>query len=385
MVGGTAVGGYILSQQRMVWPWQDRISFQADFDETPGISPNNGQEVRVAGVTVGDITAARVTDDGKARLTLRVDPAKAVIYDNARLVLRPKSPLNEMYVNIFPGGPPGRPLRGGEILAATETARPVPADEVLAHLDDPTRAALGTLLREADTALARAGADLPAGLAQADASVTHLAPVTAALAKRRTLIAELISGLGSIAGAVGADDERLRRLIGSARTTLDALVAQDPAIDATLAELPAVTGQLADTNQALAGFSGELKPALGNVREAAAELPAALDRMTEVARRLQRTLALAGPLVADARPLVRELRSFAGHARPALADLAGATPLFDPLTAALVAFLPDVGDFIANTASATSTEDANGPILRGLIMSSPDLLPADPNGRRGAP
>jgi phospholipid/cholesterol/gamma-HCH transport system substrate-binding protein len=377
MVAGTGVGGYILSQQRIVWPWQDRISFQADFDEAPGISPNNGQEVRVAGVTVGEITAARVTDDGKARLTLRVDPDRAVLYDNSRLVLRPKSPLNEMYVNIVPGGPPGRQLRGGEVLAATATARPVPADEVLAHLDDPTRAALGTLLREADTALARAGADLPAGLAQGDAALSHLAPVTAALAERRTLLAELVSGLRALAGAVGGDDERLRRLIGSARTTLDALVAQDPAIDATLAELPGVTGQLADTTGALAGFSRELKPVLGDLRAAAADLPGALDGLTVTARRLEETLALAGPLIADARPLVRELRSLAGHARPALGDLAVTTAVLDPLTGALVSFLPDVGNFIANTASATSTEDANGPILRGLIMSSPDLVPFD--------
>src|SRR6185295_19123389 len=70
LVLASAVGGYILSHQRVSFPWQEKVAYRADFEEAPGVAPGQGQEVRMAGVPVGEITKADFTRDGRARLTL---------------------------------------------------------------------------------------------------------------------------------------------------------------------------------------------------------------------------------------------------------------------------------------------------------------------------
>ena len=65
VVIAAVVGGVVLANQRFVPPWSDRLVFYANFAASPGVSPGNGQEVRIAGVNVGDIVGAEVDDSGQ--------------------------------------------------------------------------------------------------------------------------------------------------------------------------------------------------------------------------------------------------------------------------------------------------------------------------------
>lgn len=376
LVLGLGVGGYILSQQRLTPPWQDSYTFVADFDEAPAVSPGQGQEVRMAGVPVGEIVAAALTDDGRARLTLQVDDRGDRVYDNARLVLRPKSPLNEMYVEVAPGGPPGVPLPEGGLIPATQTEDPEQVDEVLQHLDEKSRTAVGALLAEADTALATASVSLPPGLDAADTTLRGLQPVVEQLATRRETLRRLVTALSDVAKAAGKDDARLTGLVADARATLAVLDRSDAELDSSLAQLPGVTQELRRATSAVDALAGELDPALDGLRAASEELPAAVQDLRGTVGRLDRTLDVAAPLVRDARPLVADLRPVVRDLRPVLSDLGAVTARLDVATAELVEYLPDLKDFVHNTTSVVSLEDANGGILRGLLEFSQDSLPA---------
>jgi phospholipid/cholesterol/gamma-HCH transport system substrate-binding protein len=373
VVLGSGVAAYILAHQRVVWPWEHRVAFRADFVEAPGISPGNGQEVRIAGVTVGDVSAADVTREGRARLTLSLEEPYGAVYENARAYLRPKSPLNDMYVLLDPGGPPARRLPRGAVIPAAQTARPIQVDEVLSHLDERSRDALGVLLAESDLAMARADA-LPGGLKAADSMLVNMRPVVEALQTRRALIARLATALADIATAAGEDDVRLARLLRSAHTTLQTLSARDADLDATLAQLPGFNDELRRSSQAVSALGAELDPALDGVKAASERLPGALAGLTAVVDHLDGTLDRLRPVVAGARPLLGDLRPLAQSGRAALTDTVAWTARLDPTTANLVRHLPDVGAFFDNGVSATGLEDANGPILRGLVVMGPETL-----------
>jgi phospholipid/cholesterol/gamma-HCH transport system substrate-binding protein len=370
-----AVGGIILGSQRMVPPWSDRLVVSADFPAAPGISPGNGQEVRIAGVNVGDIVGAQVGPNGIARLTLSLEPGHQ-LYRNATLVLRPKSPLNEMYVTINPGAPPAAQLSSGYEFPVTSTERPVEVDEVLDHLDDNARAMLTSLLAESDVALASAPANLPAGLEATRRVGNDLKPVAEQLAVRRELIRRMISALGQIAQAVGGDDQRLRTLAAGLQTTLHSLGGHQPQIDQTLAQLPGLIASLHRSTAAVQDLSGQLDPTLHDLTRASDQLPDALRRLQGTVGKLDDTVHAARPFMRELRPVVADLRPFVGDLNTALPELHDSTRRLDPLTNALLPYLPDVGAFTVQTRSLVSTTDANGGVLRALAPISNQSAPA---------
>lgn len=381
VVIGVVVIGFLLVQQRLQWPWEDEYTFNASFAQAPAISPGNGQEVRIAGVPVGRIAAASVSEEGEAQLTMRLEP-EYTVYKDARLVLRPKSPLNEMYVELDPGTSSAGELPESGTVASTQTAAPVQSDEVLQHLDGTTRAAVTTLLAQSDQALASAPTELAPGLDATNGTLANLGQVSDALASRRAALAELVTSLGVVAQAVGNDDTRLAALAKDAQKTLAALDAKNAALDGSLAALPGFERSLQDSTTKISTLSGELLPTLRDVREASGSLPKALTSLRGTLDELADLSEVAGPLVQEARPLVRDLRPLARAGNRSLDSLTPFTGRLDSITNRMISSLDYRGDgrlgylqdFLANTTSVGSLRDANGGIFRAEFVESPDAL-----------
>jgi phospholipid/cholesterol/gamma-HCH transport system substrate-binding protein len=373
LVLASVVGGYILSHQRVSFPWQEKIAYQAEFEEAPGVAPGQGQEVRIAGVPVGEITKADITGDGRARLTLSLKKRYSTVYANARAFLRPKSQLNEMYVLLDPGGEPAKVLKRGSVIPLAQTTRPIQLDEVLSNLDERAREAGRIALEESDAALARP-AVIPGGLRAADATMLALQPVMEALDTRRDKIARLVTAFADIATAAGEDDARLARMVDSARETLGTLAARDAELDATLRQLPGFGDDLRTASGAVSKLATQLNPTLDGIRAASDRLPGALAGLSGVVDRVDRTVDLARPVVDGARPLVADLRPLLASARPALVDTVAWSHRLDPVTGNVVGHLPDLAAFIYQGNSIFQLEDANGPILRGLVIAGAETI-----------
>jgi phospholipid/cholesterol/gamma-HCH transport system substrate-binding protein len=373
IVLASVVGGYILSHQRVSFPWQEKVAYQADFEEAPGVAPGQGQEVRIAGVPVGEITQAKITGDGRARLTLSLKKRYSTVFANARAFLRPKSQLNEMYILLDPGSKPAKALEPGSVIPQAQTTRPIQLDEVLSNLDERARAAGRIALEESDAALARADV-IPGDLKAADATLLALRPVMEALDTRRDKIARLVTAFADIATAAGEDDARLARMLDSARETLATLATRDAELDATLRQLPGFGDDLRTASGAVSELATQLNPTLDGIKAASDRLPDALAGMSGVVDKLDRTVDLARPVVDGARPLAADLRPLLAAARPALTDTVAWSHRLDPVTGNLVGHLPDLAAFIYQGNSVFQLEDANGPILRGLVIAGAETI-----------
>lgn len=370
VLGLVAGAGFLLSQD-FTWPWAERFEFSAEFEEAPAIKPGDDQEVRIAGVKVGNVSAATVSPNGRALVTVAIDPGHPV-YSDARLVLRPKSPLNDMYVELYPGGKRGKPLPEKGIIPVTQTERPVQADEVLAHLDDRTRGALQDLLVQSDVALAHAARDLPAGLRATDRTLVDLEPMVTALSTRRDKIAELVTSLAKVSAAAGGNEERLTRLADAMNSTLTVLAARDREVRDTLEALPGLSTELRRAMAGTSELTNELNPTLRGLREASGTLPPALARLAKTAETLGRTADLAMPVVRKARPVVADLRPFISDMDALLDDVEPMTRPLGETTAAVVPWLPNLQAFVYNTTSVFSLADADGGIVRGHLVVKAD-------------
>ena len=367
VIVGLVTTAIIVKDQIGRLPWAgDQVTVKAEFGDAVAVKPAKSQQVRIAGVPVGTITGSTATDHGTSIVSMSINRG-TVVYDNATARLRPINPLNEMYVDLDPGGPPGHPLAAGRPIPLARTGRPTQVDEILSHLDTRTQAALTNLLAESNVAFSDSAKNLPAGLDATDDTLTKLRPVVTALQARREKIQTLVTSLSQISTAVGNNDKRLTHLVDSTDETLGVLSDQRGPLADTVRQLPGVTGDLRTAMAKTSALTKELNPLLDNVRAASARLPYSLNGLSRLADQVNVTAQKAAPVVRKARPVVANLRPVAADLDGSLTDLQPVTQRLDTGTGKLVRQLDGVSAFIYNTSSLTAAGDVNGTMVRGQL------------------
>lgn len=366
ILAGVLVMTYFLTNVKFIAPWEDRVVLTADFESADALSAGSSPKVRLAGVDVGEVTDVELTDGGLARVTMSLEEGHE-IYQNATAVLRPKSVLNEMYVEISPGDPGAGALGPGGRIEVTSTARPVQADEVFEHLDTRTRQALSDLLAMTDVGLANAEQDLPQALTSLDTALQTFRPVLESLATRRDAIAALVTAVSQIAEATGANRERIGRLAGALEETLTVLSERQDELVAGVAEIPGLAEDLRGSTDTLTALADVLNPTLRDVQRASENLPPTISRLTRTVTNVRRTVDAARPVVRKARPLVGLLGPVVEDARAALLDLEPVAARLDPALDLLMPHLVDLQAFVYNTSGVMTASDATGGMIRGHV------------------
>ena len=81
----------------------DRFALEADFTTAQAVTPGQGQSVDVAGIKVGEVTSVKL-EGGHAVVGMEVDNKYAsLIHEDSSLLLRPKTGLNDMVIEVDPG------------------------------------------------------------------------------------------------------------------------------------------------------------------------------------------------------------------------------------------------------------------------------------------
>jgi phospholipid/cholesterol/gamma-HCH transport system substrate-binding protein len=341
------------------------------------VTPGQGQTVNIAGVQVGEIKSVELKD-GKAIVGLDIERKYAPVYRDASVLLRPKTGLKDMVAELDPGHPKAGKLPEGGTIPISQTLPDVNLDEVLAELDSDTRDYLRLLLSDGAQGLKGNGRQLGQDIRRIEPTARYARQLNAALATRRHNIARVIHNFSLLTDELGKRDTQLAGFVENSNAVFAALAHQDSSLKEILRQLPG-TLDVTRTNLAKAKTLADvLGPTLQDLRPGA--------------RALGPTLRQVRPFVRDTTPVIRDqIRPFTRAAlptvkqlRPAVNDLAAATPslsrVFDVLNYALneVAYNPPGRNnegFLfwfawINHLGPTvfSTQDAHGPIRRGLIV-----------------
>jgi phospholipid/cholesterol/gamma-HCH transport system substrate-binding protein len=318
------VGGYILHEQRLRFPFvEDKpVRINVELDNAQAVTPGQGQTAQVAGVQIGDIADVKL-DGGRALVGLDIKPQYAdLIHRDARALLRPRTGLKDMYVQIFPGKD-GPPVKEGFTIPVQSSLTDVDLDEILSVLDARTRDYVTLLANGAGEGLHGRGNDLARVLKRYGPTVRDLGRVNHAVAQERIALRRLVTSLAQVNGTLARRPRDLTRLVSTASTTLRAFASEDRGLRGAVTELAPTLQQATRTLRAVAPFARELGPTTRALLPAVRELETVNDAVSPFARE-------ATPIVrSKVRPFTRRALPLARDLAPAARGLARAVPEVD--------------------------------------------------------
>jgi phospholipid/cholesterol/gamma-HCH transport system substrate-binding protein len=316
----------IVQNQRLRIPLLEEKPFElkAEMTTAQAVTPGQGQTVRVAGVRVGDISSVDL-ENGHAVVTMAIDRKFLPVYKNATILLRPKTGLKDMFLELDPGtnydpNSDDDQFQNGGTIPVANTAPDTNVDQVLAALDGDTRAYLRLLLVGGGQGLNGRGKDLGKLLGSLGPINRGLARLNTEVAKRKDNLATLIHNMNLLWGRVGQDGQGIEQLVSASNQALGAIASQTPDVERTVSllgpTLRTTRVALTKTDQ----LATVLGPAINSLRPFARKLKPVNDSLGHLA---QSTFS---PLRNDIRPFVRDARQPVRNLRPAAKNLVAATP-----------------------------------------------------------
>lgn len=382
-VAGIAMMLGIFTQQKAsLPPWLpfvgeefDHIS--AEFATAQAVTPGQGQAVDVAGIQIGKVASVDL-EDGHAVVGMEIEPKyMELIHPNATLLLRPKTGLNDMIVEISPGSG-GETIEDGHEFTLAQTEPNTNLDSFLASLDADTRQYLQLLVAGGAQGIGGRGKQLGNALRRFAPFVKYTAKLNKAVAARHRALARVVHDFGLLTEELSHHDSALERFVTSSDAALGNFANQQQSIQEALREFPSTLeawqAGLASSNR----FSKAAYPALTKLIPQAQASPAAFRSLERLFRETTE------PIRDQIRPFTREIRPVLTHGAEASQpfaktvknfgnSLAGFNAFFNALAykpkggsdkQSFLFYLPWVNhDFNA----AFNLEDGSGPVLRNVL------------------
>jgi phospholipid/cholesterol/gamma-HCH transport system substrate-binding protein len=256
-----------------------------------------GNAVKVSGESVGSVGDIRLTDDGQADVTLKIDAdGFHPLRRGTRAIVRQTSlsGVANRYVDLQLGGANGAKIPDGGVLQTDSTEAAVDLDQIFNTFDPRARAGTQKTIEFLR--------DFQAGNEEeANAALHYLNP---ALSSTSRLFAE-----------VNRNTPDFKRFIVETSKLVTDASSNDDVLGELVSNLAATTSALTSHDQALADSIGLLPDVLRKSNTTFVNLRASLDDLTPLVND-------AKPIVADKLgPFVSELRRFAVDARPTVRDV----------------------------------------------------------------
>jgi phospholipid/cholesterol/gamma-HCH transport system substrate-binding protein len=388
IVIAAAVGGYILAHENLKLPgWvpvlgRDYYTLKADFQTAQAVTPGQGQAVTIAGAKIGEIQSVSLKN-GIAIVTMRIVPKYARIYRNATMLLRPKTQLQDITVEVNPGTPSAGKLKSGETIPLSQTAPNVDFDEFLAGLDGETRAYLQELIAAAGEGLNHNGKALSAALKRFDPTARYGQEIAQQLQSRNANIARSIHNFRLLTEALGGKDQQLAQLVDASNAVFATFREEDANFERTLHLLPSALRKTGKGLGTLAKATDQLGPALRKLQPFAKAL-APTNEQTQILAKKTTPI-----LENEIRPFARQILPVVNELQPATQKLGEAFPnlkvsfsvlneFFNELAYNPGASKPGFLFFLDwgnhNLNSVVSTADAHGPLGRTLAYLNCNVL-----------
>jgi phospholipid/cholesterol/gamma-HCH transport system substrate-binding protein len=289
LVVAVAVVGYVLVRGA-----GEKYVVKATFENASQLV--RGNEVQVAGVKIGSVEDMRLTNEGMAEVSLRIENQEYVpVRRGTEAIVRMASLTGVANRYIDLRLPPGKTaaLPNGGRIPTSDTTSAVDLDQLLDALDENARKDLQGVIQGF-------GKQYSGRAKEAARGWLYLNPNLAATSR---LFEELTR-----------DTPALKEFIGANAQLMTDLASKREDLAGVVDELATMTGAIGNRKESLADAIHRLPPFLRRANTTFVNLRAALDDLRPlveeskpVTPKLRRFLAELRPFVRDARPTIRDL------------------------------------------------------------------------------
>ena len=398
---GLATLFVILSQQASALPsWfpilgEEKFQLEAEFQTAQAVTPGQGQSVNMAGVKIGDVAGVQL-EDGVAVVSMDIDPEYAsLIHDDATALLRPRTGLQDMTVELDAGDTAGPEIEENARIGLASTKPNINVDQILASLDGDTQAYLRLLLAGGAEAFDNGrNRTFSKVLRRIEPTTRDIARINVQLAKRRDNLEHVITNFGLISKRLAGNDVQVADFVSAQDKVFGAFANQEENLKATLRGFP---GALEETRKALDSgdrLSEQLKPALEELIPSATALKPALEQLQPFFQATKGPIQnQIRPFTKQVQPVVNDLKNAAPPLNTSSKELKGAFTELNSLLNGLTYNPPgpDEGYLFYlswlnhNSNSTALIEDGEGPIARSMLLYSCNLSTLSDNAVHSRP
>jgi phospholipid/cholesterol/gamma-HCH transport system substrate-binding protein len=306
----------------------------------------NGNEVRVAGNTVGSVDQIDVGPDGRAEVSFTVEDDYAPLRRGTEAIIKQTSlsGIANRYIDLHLGPAGGEEIEDGGRIEADQTETAVELDQVFALFDEETRGSLQDFIKGQRDTLRGRGRELRAGIHYLNPALSTGSRLFEELTEDEALLEEFLVDSATLVNTLASRREDLTGVVSNLNATFGALGSQQEA--------------LAESVELLPPFMRRANTTFVNLRAALDDVDPLVDASKPAVRRLG--------------PFLDEARLFARDGEPTFRDLSrtirrsGAT---NDLIELIDSFPP-----LARVAMDTRT--INGAARRGAFPETSDALRA---------
>lgn len=344
-----------------------------------------GEDVKIAGVKVGQIESLDVTDDKKAAVVLRItDPGYHNFRRDASCTIRPQGLIGEKFIECRPTIPTGLggkrapllakiasgPGKGQYLLPASNTSKLIDLDLINNIARLPYRQRLTIILNEFGTGLAGNGENLNQAIRNANPAFKELENVVSILAQENKVLARLANDGDTVLQPLARERAHFAGFIKNSAVAAEATAERSADLEQDFAKFPAFLREFGPTMEALNKFNQSLIPISSDFTRGATDIntfvtgtPAFANASTKALQSLGDTADVAGPALEKSLPLLNDLGSLSEQAKPLAFNLASLTTSLRDQSA-LKRFL----DFVYYVAGTTNGVNEFGHYLRAQLV-----------------
>jgi ABC-type transporter Mla subunit MlaD len=374
----------------------DTYEVRAIFDNGGFLVP--GEEVRVAGATVGSVSSVDVTmpdeaahkdgspDPGKAVVVLKIDEEGFQDFrDDAECQIRPQSLLGEKYVDCKPTKlrapdsplpppleeiPDGERGEGQHFLPVENNLNAVDIDLINNIMREPYAERFRLILNDLGAGFAARGDDLAAIIQRADPALRNTNEVLAELASQNQRLAKLAKDSDTILQPFARERQAVAGFINNANVAAEATAERSQDLEAGFQRFPEALHELRLTMVKLRSFSDQATPVFAEFRAGGPAIARATRALGPFADATEPSLISLGtaaeqsqrPLV-NSTPILRDAVDLTKKAGPGAKRLAR---LFTNLRK--TGFHEYLMSLIFNTTNAINGYDQYGHFLRAWLL-----------------